>query len=88
MKRRKIFPILAAFLLTLSTFVACKEKAPAGFYYTCPMHAEVHKTEKAPCPICNMDLILKKEGDTGAAKAEKAQTVPAGDESGKSKKEK
>ena len=31
--------------------------------YTCPMHAEVIKTEPGRCPICNMKLVAKKTGD-------------------------
>jgi YHS domain-containing protein len=34
--------------------------SPSG-YWTCPMHPEVHKTASGQCPICGMNLILKKE---------------------------
>jgi rubrerythrin len=42
-----------------------KEKAeqtnPQNFYYTCPIHPQIHADKPGKCPICGMTLI-KKEG--------------------------
>ncbi len=32
---------------------------PEGFYYTCPMHPQVHEHKPGKCPICGMPLVKK-----------------------------
>jgi Cu(I)/Ag(I) efflux system membrane fusion protein len=35
-------------------------QAPSQASYTCPMHPQVVKPAPGQCPICGMDLVLKK----------------------------
>ncbi len=35
-------------------------KAAESGYWTCPMHPEVHQSAAGQCPICGMNLIVKK----------------------------
>ncbi len=38
------------------------EKPMSGkFYYTCPMHPQIHQDKPGKCPICGMTLIKKEE---------------------------
>ncbi|MBI4835089.1 MAG: efflux RND transporter periplasmic adaptor subunit [Planctomycetes bacterium] len=34
----------------------------AGYYYTCPMHPEIHLPSAGDCPICGMSLVKKESG--------------------------
>jgi multidrug efflux pump subunit AcrA (membrane-fusion protein) len=36
-----------------------EEMKKENFYYTCPMHPEVHSDHPGDCPICHMTLIKK-----------------------------
>ena len=38
-----------------------EQTKPAAFYYTCPMHPQIHQDKPGKCPICGMTLV-KKEG--------------------------
>jgi len=38
-----------------------EQTPPAAFYYTCPMHPEIHQDKPGKCPKCGMTLV-KKEG--------------------------
>lgn len=29
-------------------------------HYTCPMHSHIHTEKEGECPICGMDLVIKK----------------------------
>ena len=61
--------ISAVTLLMLVFALACNSSAPknnstiapqvelASFYYTCPMHPEIHSDKPGKCPICGMDLV-------------------------------
>lgn len=37
-------------------------KASNAGFWTCTMHPEVHKPTSGQCPICSMNLVLKKDG--------------------------
>jgi hypothetical protein len=61
--------ILAVSVVMLSFTLSCNSSAPkvdspitkpvelASFYYTCPMHPEIHSDKTGKCPICGMDLV-------------------------------
>jgi len=36
------------------------EEPSAGFFYTCPMHSQVHHEKPGTCPICGMNLVRRK----------------------------
>ncbi len=38
-----------------------EQKTQQNFYFTCPMHPQIHADKPGKCPICGMTLI-KKEG--------------------------
>lgn len=40
-----------------------------GFYYTCPMHPQIHASSPGECPICGMTLVKKeeKQGESAAS---------------------
>ena len=38
-----------------------EQTKPQPFYYTCPMHPEIHEDKPGKCPKCGMTLV-KKEG--------------------------
>jgi membrane fusion protein, copper/silver efflux system len=40
-----------------------KEVVKKTELYVCPMHPQIHSDHPGTCPICNMDLVLKVEGD-------------------------
>jgi hypothetical protein len=33
--------------------------SPLTGYYTCPMHPQVHQSQKDKCPFCGMSLVFK-----------------------------
>ena len=41
-------------------------RPPAGSYYTCPMHPEIHEAKPGECPNCGMTLIKKSATPEGA----------------------
>lgn len=49
--------ICAALLLLAACGHNSATRAPQGYYYTCPMHAQVHRDKPGSCPICGMKLI-------------------------------
>jgi membrane fusion protein, copper/silver efflux system len=61
--------ILAVTVLMVIIAVACNSSSPkngskdatqvelASFYYTCPMHPEIHSDKPGTCPVCGMDLV-------------------------------
>jgi membrane fusion protein, copper/silver efflux system len=48
------------FLLKKDTGNGVTKKAEL---YVCPMHPQIHSDHPGTCPICNMDLVLKTDGD-------------------------
>ena len=60
MKKNLVFSILLLFI----SFGAFAQKAGKtdttkhSTFYTCPMHADVHKDKAGKCPKCGMDLQL------------------------------
>ena len=46
---------------------AAPEPAPAGYYYTCPMHPQIVEDKPGQCPICGMNLVKKEGTPPGAA---------------------
>ncbi len=69
--KNKVIALLVLFLPF--TFTACQEKhGQAGeiaaekekkVEYTCPMHPQIVRDEPGSCPICSMDLVLKRTAD-------------------------
>lgn len=52
-------------------------KAPAhAYYFTCPMHPQVHETQPGNCPICG-DKLVRKEAVPAASPATTAMAAPA-----------
>ena len=61
--------ILAVSVVLLIISLSCNSGTPkvdskvaapvemASFYYTCPMHPEVHSDKSGMCPICGMTLV-------------------------------
>jgi rubrerythrin len=39
-----------------------EQSKPQNFYYTCPMHPQIHADKPGQCPICGMTLIKKEAG--------------------------
>lgn len=46
---------------SLNVVYAVESKEEAKYYWTCPMHPEVHSDHPGDCPICHMTLIKKEE---------------------------
>jgi multidrug efflux pump subunit AcrA (membrane-fusion protein) len=53
--------LMTSFITTIHDVVASEKNSPLSFYYTCPMHPEVHTDHSGDCPICHMTLIKKEE---------------------------
>jgi Cu(I)/Ag(I) efflux system membrane fusion protein len=67
------------FLLFLA--MSCGEKEPVQTY-TCPMHPQVVQEGPGQCPICHMDLVLKKTekkpGQSESSDSSQKDQKPAG----------
>jgi Cu(I)/Ag(I) efflux system membrane fusion protein/cobalt-zinc-cadmium efflux system membrane fusion protein len=59
--------------------LAASAQAADDSYYTCPMHPQIVQDEPGSCPICGMDLVVKK-----SPAAEKHQHAPAAERTGAS----
>jgi membrane fusion protein, copper/silver efflux system len=65
--KKQFILILSIIVLLLS--LSCNSGTPktdstistpiemTSFYYTCPMHPEIHNDKPGKCPICGMDLV-------------------------------
>lgn len=74
---KRLQPMLLIGLCISMVLAACGHKqasrASQQYYYTCPMHAQVHLDTPGSCPICGMTLIrvpLRSPSDTLSAAAE------------------
>jgi len=57
------------------------DKISDNFYWTCPMHPQIHMEHEGECPICHMKLVKvitskKKQASSGSAQGDKRSTVP------------
>lgn len=64
MKRKKLSSVFLMILFSSALlFSGCQSKQTGnqhretGFYYTCPMHHQIHEDKPGYCPICGMKLI-------------------------------
>lgn len=64
MERKKLSSVFLMILFSSALlFSGCQSKQTrnqhpeTGFYYTCPMHHQIHKDKPGYCPICGMKLI-------------------------------
>jgi Cu(I)/Ag(I) efflux system membrane fusion protein len=54
-----------------------EDKVPQSEIYTCPMHPQIVSDHPGQCPICGMDLVLKKvSNETANVTKEETQPTP------------
>lgn len=53
---------------TLKKTEKTQESKKQNFYYTCPMHPQIHQDHPGECPICHMKLVKVKEQNNENAK--------------------